>query len=108
MQQQTHLTSNKIPRQPKKYGNRSCFARLKKNFILKCLTTTGVPEIELSGVHCMHCVARVKKALEPLCEKVEVTLSPAIAVVTVKEPLKIEDVNAALAKAGDYSATPLN
>ena len=59
---------------------------------------------ELSGVHCMHCVARVKKALEPLCEKVEVTLSP----VTVKEPLKIEDVNAALAKAGDYSATPLN
>ena len=43
---------------------------------------------ELSGVHCMHCVA--------------------IAVVTVKEPLKIEDVNAALAKAGDYSATPLN
>ena len=54
------------------------------------------------------CVARVKKALEPLCEKVEVTLSPAIAVVTVKEPLKIEDVNAALAKAGDYSATPLN
>ena len=54
---------------------------------------------ELSGVHCMHCVARVKKALEPLCEKVEVTLSPAIAVVTVK---------AALAKAGDYSATPLN
>lgn len=37
---------------------------------------------ELSGVHCMHCVARVKKALEPLCEKVEVTLSPAIAVVT--------------------------
>ena len=63
---------------------------------------------ELSGVHCMHCVARVKKAVEPLCEKVEVTLSPAIAVVTVKEPLKIEDVNAALAKAGDYSATPLN
>ena len=61
---------------------------------------------ELSGVHCMHCVARVKKALEPLCEIVEVT--PAIAVVTVKEPLKIEDVNAALAKAGDYSATPLN
>ena len=40
---------------------------------------------ELSGVHCMHCAARVKKALEPLCEKVEVTLSPAIAVVTVKE-----------------------
>ena len=50
MQQQTHLTSNKIPRQPKKYGNRSCFARLKKNFILKCLTTTGVPEIEFIAV----------------------------------------------------------
>ena len=49
MQQQTHLTSNKIPRQPKKYGNRSCFARLKKNFILKCLTTTGVPEIRIYG-----------------------------------------------------------
>lgn len=63
---------------------------------------------ELSGVNCMHCVARVKKALEPLCEKVEVTLSPAIAVVTVKKPLTIEEVNEALKKAGDYSAVPLN
>lgn len=63
---------------------------------------------ELSGVNCMHCVARVKKALEPLCEKVEVTLSPAIAVCTVKKPLTLEEVNAALAKAGDYSATALN
>jgi hypothetical protein len=50
MQQQTHLTSNKIPRQPKKYGNRSCFARLKKNFILKCLTTTGVPEMNFGKI----------------------------------------------------------
>ena len=47
MQQQTHLTSKKIPRQSKNYANRSCFARLKKNFILKCLTTTGVPEIRI-------------------------------------------------------------
>ena len=46
MQQQTHLTSKKIPRQSKNYANRSCFARLKENFILKCLTTAGVPEIE--------------------------------------------------------------
>lgn len=47
---------------------------------------------ELSGVHCMHCVARVKKALEPLCEKVEVTLSPAIAVVTVMGGTYMEQV----------------
>ena len=63
---------------------------------------------ELSGVHCMHCVARVKKALEPFAEKVEVTLSPAIAVLTVKEPVSTEKVNEALSKFGDYSAQPLN
>ncbi len=63
---------------------------------------------ELSGVECMHCVERVKKALEPLAEKVEVTLSPAIAVLTVKEPVTLEAVNKALAAAGDYSAVALD
>lgn len=63
---------------------------------------------ELSGVNCMHCVNRVKKALEPLAEKVEVTLSPALAVLTVAKPLTTEEVNKALAEAGDYKATPLN
>lgn len=63
---------------------------------------------ELSGVNCMHCVARVKKALEPLAEEVEVTLSPALAVLTVKEPVSLKAVNEALAKAGDYKAVELN
>ncbi|GAB1825123.1 MAG: heavy-metal-associated domain-containing protein [Burkholderiales bacterium] len=63
---------------------------------------------ELSGVNCMHCVARVKKALEPLAESVEVTLSPALAVLTVKEPVSLEKVNKALAEAGDYKAVALN
>ena len=63
---------------------------------------------ELSGVNCMHCVASVKKALEPLAESVEVTLSPALAVLTVKEPVSLEKVNKALAEAGDYKAVALN
>ncbi|ANU66603.1 heavy-metal-associated domain-containing protein [Turicimonas muris] len=63
---------------------------------------------ELSGVNCMHCVARVKKALEPLAESVEVTLSPALAVLTVKEPVSLEKVNKALAEVGDYKAVALN
>ncbi|MCD8338788.1 MAG: copper chaperone [Burkholderiales bacterium] len=56
----------------------------------------------------MHCVEAVKKALEPLAKKVEVTLSPAIAVLTVEKPVTVEEVNKALAKAGDYSAVALN
>ncbi len=63
---------------------------------------------ELSGVKCMHCVAAVKKALEPLAEEVEVTLSPALAVLTVKEPVSIEAVNKALAEAGDFKAVALD
>ncbi len=55
----------------------------------------------------MHCVARVKKALEPLAESVEVTLSPALAVLTVKEPVSLEKVNKALAEVGDYKAVAL-
>ena len=56
----------------------------------------------------MHSVARVKKALEPLAESVEVTLSPALAVLTVKEPVSLEKVNKALAEVGDYKAVALN
>lgn len=63
---------------------------------------------ELSGVHCEHCVARVKAALEPLAEHVEVTLSPALAVLTVKEKVPVSKVNEALAEAGDYSAKELD
>jgi copper chaperone CopZ len=63
---------------------------------------------ELSGVHCMHCVQTVKKALTPLADEVEVTLSPAVAVLTSKEPVSTEAVNKALAAAGDFKAQPLD
>lgn len=63
---------------------------------------------EISGMNCMHCVARVKKALEPLAEHVEVTLSPGLAVLTVKNQVSVEAVNEALERVGDYKATPLD
>lgn len=61
MQQQTHLTSKKIPRQSKNYANRSCFTRLKENFILKCLTTAGVPEIGSWALEIVSPDSRVSK-----------------------------------------------
>ena len=63
---------------------------------------------ELSGVHCEHCMARVKNALAPLAEHVEVTLSPALAVLTVKEKIPLSKINEVLSEAGDYSAKELD
>lgn len=59
----------------------------------------------LTGLHCGGCVARARKALEPLADAVEVTLDPPRAVLEVPAPLALEAVNAALAAAGDYRAS---
>lgn len=56
----------------------------------------------ITGLHCMGCVARVQKALEPLADEVSVTLEPPQAVIEAPDPLSLEEVQAAVAKAGDY------
>jgi Cu+-exporting ATPase len=57
---------------------------------------------EITGMHCGGCVNRVTRALQPLASEVRVTLEPPRATLEVEAPLSIEDVRAAVAKAGDY------
>jgi copper chaperone CopZ len=56
----------------------------------------------IAGMHCNGCVNRVTKALQPLADEVAVTLDPPHAVLQVDQPLALEAVQAAVAKAGDY------
>jgi copper chaperone CopZ len=62
-------------------------------------------QFEISGMHCGGCVQRVTKALKAVSDEVTVTLDPPRAVFAA--PVDPDAVRAALAKAGDYTATPL-
>jgi copper chaperone CopZ len=53
-------------------------------------------------MHCNGCVARVKKALEPLADEVTVTLQPPRITIDTDSPLTLDQVRAAVAGAGDY------
>jgi len=54
MQQQTHLTSNKIPRQPKKIWKQVLLRKTEDKLDLNCLTIVGVPEIRGRGKICLE------------------------------------------------------
>ena len=59
----------------------------------------------LSGLHCSACVGRVTRALEPLAEKVEVTLDPMQ--VTLTNPTgDFTTLRGAVAQAGSYVLMP--
>jgi copper chaperone CopZ len=59
----------------------------------------------LSGLHCGACVGRVTRALEPLAEKVEVTLDPMQ--VTLTNPMAdLTTLQGAVAQAGSYVLMP--
>jgi copper chaperone CopZ len=59
----------------------------------------------LSGLHCGACVGRVTRALEPLAEKVEVTLNPMQ--VTLTNPTgDFTALQGAVAQAGQYVLMP--
>lgn len=62
---------------------------------------------EITGMHCMGCVARVSKALSPLADEVSVTLEPPRAVFETPDPLTVEDIQAVLKTIGDYTARAL-
>lgn len=63
-------------------------------------------EFRIDGMHCNGCVARVAKALESVADQVQVTLDPPIATLESSDPLSIDEVRAAVNKAGDYVVTP--
>ena len=61
--------------------------------------------IHITGMHCGGCVSRVTKALKPLDAGVAVTLEPPRATFSEGTGLSVDEVNAALAKIGDYRAS---
>ena len=60
----------------------------------------------IEGMHCNGCVARVTKALESVADDVQVTLDPPRATLESSDPLSLDEVRAAVKKAGDYVVTP--
>jgi copper chaperone len=59
----------------------------------------------IEGMHCGGCVARVTQALKTIADDVEVTLDPPLAVLEVDSALPLDEVKAAVAKAGEYVVT---
>jgi copper chaperone CopZ len=59
----------------------------------------------LSGLHCGACVGRVTRALEPLAEKVEVTLDP-MQVTLTNPAADFTTLQVAVAQAGSYVLMP--
>ena len=64
-------------------------------------------EFRIEGMHCNGCVARVTKALEAIADDVQVTLEPPRATLEVANALSLDEVKAAVTKAGDYVVTPV-
>lgn len=56
----------------------------------------------IEGMHCSGCVARVSAALQRIADDVQVTLEPPQATLEVASPLSVEEIQAAVARAGDY------
>lgn len=63
-------------------------------------------EFRIEGMHCNGCVARVTKALQAIADDVQVTLEPPRATLETTDELSLDEVKAAVKKAGDYVVTP--
>jgi len=68
---------------------------------------TKINTLNIQGMHCVSCVRKVTEALMPLANEVKVTLTPPTAKLT-NCTATIQKINAALAKAGVYQASPLS
>jgi len=58
--------------------------------------------LEIEGMHCGACVNRVTRALKTVTPNVTVSLEPPQAVLDVAEPVPLQALTAAMARAGDY------
>jgi len=63
-------------------------------------------EFRIEGMHCNGCVTRVTKALQAIADDVQVTLEPPRATLETADELSLDEVQAAVKKAGDYVVTP--
>jgi len=61
-------------------------------------------EFQVAGMHCGGCVNRVAKALRALDAGVAVTLEPPRAQFSAATKVSLDEVNAVLARIGDYRA----
>jgi copper chaperone CopZ len=61
-------------------------------------------EFQITGMHCGGCVNRVAKALRALDAGVAVTLEPPRAQFSGAAQVSLDEINAVLAKIGDYRA----
>jgi copper chaperone CopZ len=62
---------------------------------------------KLSGMHCGSCIARVRAALSPFADRVDVTLTPQRATLVNARQSDLAALNAAVARAGAYTIEPL-
>ena len=62
---------------------------------------------KLSGMHCGSCIARVRAALSPFADRVDVTLTPQRATLVNPRQSDLATLNAAVARAGAYTIEPL-
>lgn len=62
---------------------------------------------KLSGMHCGSCIARVRAALSPFADRVDVTLTPQRATLVNARKSDLAALNAAVARAGAYTIEPL-
>jgi Cu+-exporting ATPase len=62
--------------------------------------------LQIAGMHCGACVARVTRALKTVTPNVSVTLEPPQAVLDVAQPVPLPQLAAAIAQVGDYEIKP--
>ena len=58
----------------------------------------------IEGMHCGGCVARVTRALKSVADDAVVTLDPPQATLETSAPLSVDEVQAAVSRAGNYTA----
>ena len=63
-------------------------------------------EFRIEGMHCNGCVARVTKALQSIADDVQVTLDPPRAMLEATDELTLDEVKAAVKRAGDFTVAP--
>ena len=61
----------------------------------------------IEGMHCASCIDKIKNALHPIAESVEVSLTPPLLRLNVQDPVTLEELNARVSQVGSYKLSPL-
>lgn len=63
---------------------------------------------EIKGIHCHSCIAKIKPALAPITDTIEITLNPPRAQLTSAKIIPVAELNDLLATVGDYQFIPIS